>query len=96
MMEAAFDCDRSAVLGDDPLRNGQAQSRAPLSTASSFVDSEKAFENSGLLFFGDSHSRILDSNYRTLGFRCERQMYGAAWGGVLESVVEQDIDQPSE
>ena len=56
MVRTAFDRDRSAVLGDDPLRNGETKSGAALGAASRLVDAVEAFENLALLFFGDSHS----------------------------------------
>ena len=62
MAEAAFDCESSPVLGDDPLRNGQTQADAALLAISHLVDAIKALENLRLILFGDSNARVLNCN----------------------------------
>ena len=59
----AFYFDRTAVLRDDPLCDGETEASPALYPAPRFVDAVEAFENPALFFLRDADSRVLDRNH---------------------------------
>ena len=82
--------DEPAMSLDDPLCDGQAQSRSALFPMARFIGSPEAIENVREIFFSDSDSGIRDGCHRKAGARFEADLYGASRRRIFGGIINQN------
>src|SRR5215475_221343 len=85
------------MLLDNPLRDRESQSGASQFAAALFVYPVKPLEDPALLVVGDADSVVLHANHCAARDLLRRQADRASsYGRVLESVVEEDIENATQ
>lgn len=88
-----MDVDRAAVGVDDPFGDRQPEAVAALLARARFVDAVKAVENAADVFRRDADAGVFDGKEHVLWLGADRQRHLAAFGGVFDRVVEQNVQQ---